>query len=131
LQKIALKRTGGQKTDQLLGKNGGGPEGLLDSIIVTPDGVEGDAPELPRDARGEGAPAEQAEPEQAEPALLALNDERPDRAVKGKAVKVKPKSGPKTSAEQQRVLPFIDKSAPGAKPNPETGKKYGKKKGKK
>jgi DNA topoisomerase-6 subunit B len=47
LQKIALKRTGGQKTDELLGREGGGPEGLPDSIIVTPDGVEGEAPVLP------------------------------------------------------------------------------------
>jgi DNA topoisomerase-6 subunit B len=47
LQKIALKRTGGQKTDELLGRDSGGPEGLPDSIIVTPDGVEGEAPVLP------------------------------------------------------------------------------------
>ena len=44
LQKMAMKRTGGAKTDELLGRNGGGPEGLPHSIIVTPDGVEGDVP---------------------------------------------------------------------------------------
>ncbi len=44
LQKMAMKRTGGQKTDELLGRNGGGPEGLPHSIIVTSDGVEGDVP---------------------------------------------------------------------------------------
>jgi DNA topoisomerase VI subunit B len=44
LQKMAMKRTGGQRTDELLGRNGGGPEGLPHSIIVTPDGVEGDVP---------------------------------------------------------------------------------------
>jgi DNA topoisomerase-6 subunit B len=44
LQKMAMKRTGGVKTDELLGTNGGGPEGLPHSIIVTPDGVEGEVP---------------------------------------------------------------------------------------
>jgi DNA topoisomerase-6 subunit B len=44
LLKMAEKITGGQKTDELLGKNGSGPEGLPHSIIVTPDGVEGEVP---------------------------------------------------------------------------------------
>src|SRR5690349_1363031 len=42
LQKIATSRTGGAKTDELLGKTGGGPEGLPDSIIVTAEGIEGE-----------------------------------------------------------------------------------------
>src|SRR6266568_1794926 len=42
LQKIATSRTGGLKTDELLGKTGAGPEGLPDSIIVTAEGVEGE-----------------------------------------------------------------------------------------
>jgi DNA topoisomerase-6 subunit B len=46
LQKIALKRTGGARTDAILGQEGG-PEGLPHSIIVTPDGPEGEAPDLP------------------------------------------------------------------------------------
>src|SRR3989442_15272904 len=44
LQKMAMKRTGGEKTDELLGKNGSGPEGLPHSIIVTPEGIEGEQP---------------------------------------------------------------------------------------
>jgi DNA topoisomerase-6 subunit B len=44
LQKIALKRTGGEKTDAVLGKTGDGPEGLPHSIIVTPEGVQGEVP---------------------------------------------------------------------------------------
>jgi len=44
LQKIAMKRTGGEKTDETLGKTGGGPEGLPHSIIVTPEGPEGEVP---------------------------------------------------------------------------------------
>ncbi|TAK02778.1 MAG: DNA topoisomerase VI subunit B, partial [Candidatus Manganitrophaceae bacterium] len=39
LQKIALKRTGGEKTDAALGMTGEGPEGLPHSIIVTAEGV--------------------------------------------------------------------------------------------
>ena len=42
LQKIANSRTGGEKTDEALGKTGGGPEGLPHSIIVTADGGEGE-----------------------------------------------------------------------------------------
>jgi DNA topoisomerase VI subunit B len=42
LQKIASSRTGGSKTDEALGKTGGGPEGLPHSIIVTDEGVEGE-----------------------------------------------------------------------------------------
>jgi DNA topoisomerase-6 subunit B len=46
LHKIAMKRTGGARTDEILGRNGG-PEGLPHSIIVTPEGTEGEAPVLP------------------------------------------------------------------------------------
>jgi DNA topoisomerase-6 subunit B len=42
LQKIALKRTGGARTDEILGLDSG-PEGLPHSIIVTPEGPEGEA----------------------------------------------------------------------------------------
>src|SRR5213594_3610579 len=44
LQRMAMRRTGGEQTDELLGKNGGGPEGLPHSIIVTPEGIEGEVP---------------------------------------------------------------------------------------
>ncbi|MBI3548268.1 MAG: DNA topoisomerase VI subunit B [Elusimicrobia bacterium] len=42
LTEIAKKRTGGQKTDEVLGPTG--PTGLPNSIIVTAEGVEGDIP---------------------------------------------------------------------------------------
>jgi DNA topoisomerase-6 subunit B len=42
LQKIASSRTGGTKTDEVLGKTGTGPEGLPHSIVVTAEGVEGE-----------------------------------------------------------------------------------------
>jgi DNA topoisomerase-6 subunit B len=56
LVKIALKRTGGARTDEILGHDGG-PEGLPHSIIVTPGGAEGEAPAAPGDVRGDGGPA--------------------------------------------------------------------------
>ncbi|HEY6240509.1 MAG TPA: hypothetical protein VIW78_06695, partial [Burkholderiales bacterium] len=58
LQKIALKRTGGAKTDEILGRESG-PEGLPHSIIVTPEGNEGEAPvspgaqNVPEESQGE------------------------------------------------------------------------------
>jgi len=42
LQRIATSKTGGLKTDELLGRTGAGPEGLPDSIVVTEEGIEGD-----------------------------------------------------------------------------------------
>jgi DNA topoisomerase-6 subunit B len=53
LQKIALKRTGGTRTDEILGLDEG-PEGLPHSIIVTPDGATGEAPALPGGEPGDG-----------------------------------------------------------------------------
>jgi DNA topoisomerase VI subunit B len=59
LQKIAMKRTGGEKTDEILGNDGSSPEGLPHSIIVTAEGTEGDAPVLPGDERNDIAPPEE------------------------------------------------------------------------
>src|SRR5882724_797410 len=61
LQKIALKRTGGAKTDEILGHESG-PEGLPHSIIVTPEGPEGEAPVLPGTAPTNGSPPEETAP---------------------------------------------------------------------
>jgi DNA topoisomerase-6 subunit B len=131
LQKIAMKRTGGQKTDELLGSRGGGPEGLPDSIIVTPDGVEGEAPDIPGDVRSDAAPPEEAAAEEAEPVLLALEEGEASSATKRKALKVKQKGGPKGHTEEQAVLPFVERSAPSAKTKQGIGKKHGAKKSKK
>jgi DNA topoisomerase-6 subunit B len=59
LQKIALKRTGGARTDEILGRESG-PEGLPHSIIVTPEGTEGEAPVLPGAEPADGGPPEEA-----------------------------------------------------------------------
>ena len=77
LEKIAMKRTGGERTDAILGRDRG-PEGLPHSIIITPEGTEGEAPVLPGAEPGAVAPPEEPKPETAkrEPA---------QRKAKGKA----------------------------------------------
>jgi DNA topoisomerase-6 subunit B len=57
LTKIAARRTGGTKTDEILGRHSG-PEGLPHSIIVTPEGPEGEAPELAGVAEALAPPAD-------------------------------------------------------------------------
>jgi len=64
LQQMALRRTGGEKTDELMGRNGSGPEGLPHSIIVTPDGIEGEVPVLSRDASDDAVSSNGATVEQ-------------------------------------------------------------------
>jgi DNA topoisomerase VI subunit B len=57
LLKIAVKRTGGTRTDEILGHDSG-PEGLPHSIIVTPEGPEGEAPDLPPGGAADAEPVE-------------------------------------------------------------------------
>jgi len=57
LHRMAVRRTGGERTDELLGKSGGGPEGLPHSIIVTPEGVEGEVP-VPLAAEAGASPSD-------------------------------------------------------------------------
>ncbi len=81
LQKIALKRTGGTRTDAILGHEGG-PEGLPHSIIVTADGPEGEAPELPASEPTDVAPAaEEAQAGNGKPAPTGkVKPERPAKS---------------------------------------------------
>jgi DNA topoisomerase-6 subunit B len=85
LQKIANSRTGGSKTDDALGKTGGGPEGLPHSIIVTEEGVQGDV-----------AAASQSE-EATEPAESDLLGAMPAHAPTSKESGQKSKSKPQPS----------------------------------
>src|SRR5207245_5079405 len=62
LQKIAMKRTGGTRTDEILGHDAG-PEGLPHSIIVTPEGPEGEAAALPGGEGSDGTPPDVHRPE--------------------------------------------------------------------
>jgi DNA topoisomerase-6 subunit B len=98
LQKIALKRTGGQKVDELLGKKKS-PEGLPDSIIVTPEGVEGDAPELAGDERTEAPPAEEAAQSPEQEKLIDVELSKAPKAVKGKA---ETKKAPKAKGSDKK-----------------------------
>src|SRR5213596_1735261 len=90
LQQMALRRTGGEKTDELMGRNGSGPEGLPHSIIVTPDGIEGEVPVLSRDASEDagssnGATAEQEAAEaDPTPAPRSRSAGKTKRGAKGK-----------------------------------------------
>jgi DNA topoisomerase VI subunit B len=85
LQKMALRRTGGERTDEILGKNGSGPEGLPHSIIVTADGVEGEVPTLVADAEAGAANGSPLEEDERGPSS------RPARRGKARAAKAAPK----------------------------------------
>src|SRR4029077_1631107 len=106
LQKIAAKRTGGQKTDEILGYEGGGPEGLPHSIIVTEEGAQGDAPELPAaDQKSVEASNDSADNEK-EPELPILVDEEPKpsgKAKRGSAKVSKELASKKESAKQMSL----------------------------
>jgi DNA topoisomerase-6 subunit B len=104
LQKIAMKRTGGEKTDELLGSNRG-PEGLPHSIIVTAEGTEGEAPDMRNDA----APPDDALGEDEQSAAPAQPKGKAESKTKGKqkAAKVKQQSASKHQGKK--------KKAPGSK----------------
>jgi DNA topoisomerase-6 subunit B len=91
LQRIAASRTGGAKTDESLGKSGGGPEGLPHSIIVTDRGVEGEVELASRVEADESAGVPAAEADlPGGPRAAALSPRgKPGRvhAAKGKELK--------------------------------------------
>jgi DNA topoisomerase VI subunit B len=89
LHKIATRRTGGTRTDEILGRDGGGPEGLPHSIIVTPEGPEGEAPSLPDAVGSNGSSAEAAPPEPG-PAGPARKGQAAPARRKGKAPAARP-----------------------------------------
>ena len=132
LQKIAAKRTGGQKTDEILGYDGGGPEGLPHSIIVTDEGAQGDAPDLPDKDQMLVDPPENLAEEEREPELPILVDEDPKPMGKTKRGSANVSKGPASKKEsaKQMTLSF-DKSTGNAKRSAKTGKNNGAKKGKK
>jgi DNA topoisomerase VI subunit B len=131
LQKIATKRTGGEKTDALLGSKNG-PEGLPDSIIVTAEGIEGEAPILPNDERNDPAPPEELQLEVENTAASArpkgsAKSTKPAMKGKSKTAKAKHQRGSKPENERQMTLGF-EKRGPSPK---RTGNKHGAKKTKK
>ncbi|MFH1724936.1 MAG: DNA topoisomerase VI subunit B [Elusimicrobiota bacterium] len=118
LQQIAMTRTGGEKTDEILGKDGSGPEGLPHSIIVTPEGAEGEVP-----VPGDEAPPEEAAPESAAPEEAASPQEEP--SGRGKAAGKAGPAGKKTKKAVKKAKPAKRKPKP-AKKRPKPGKKKAK-----
>jgi DNA topoisomerase-6 subunit B len=104
LQKIAASRTGGGKTDEALGRTGGGPEGLPHSIIVTAEGVE-----------GEVALASQVEAAQVSVAEADSIGEKPlEQPVKGKLARVpvdKAKGWKSAKTKAHQMVLFHDAQA--------------------
>jgi DNA topoisomerase-6 subunit B len=131
LQKIALKRTGGQKTDELLGRDGGGPEGLPDSIIVTAEGVEGEAPVLPENA-GTDAVASGELPLDLEKSVPAAKGKtaKSGKAAKSQATGRKNPAKLQPQSAKQMTLGF-ERAKASSKHSAKTGEKYGAKKVKK
>jgi DNA topoisomerase-6 subunit B len=125
LQKIASKRTGGEKTDEILGQDSC-PEGLPHSIIVTAEGPEGAAPELPKVEPGAAAESENLAMDEAEPVLPTLARPKSQPTVKSKksSSKAKPQRGAKAASAPQMTLGFDKRKE-------KAGKKHGVKKNKK
>src|SRR5437899_8592958 len=122
-----MTRTGGEKTDEALGKSDEGPEGLPHSIIVTPEGIEGEVPvpivEPPNEA---GPPKETPEEEEkaakrTRPKGRAARQET-DRSKQARPTRrVKPTPRHKTDpaeparASQKAATAGRNKRRPGAK----------------
>jgi DNA topoisomerase-6 subunit B len=108
LLRIAVKRTGGIRTDEILGRKSG-PEGLPHSIIVTPEGPEGDAPILPGTATADVAPPEEPGPEAAKAAPARKKSKakaaRPAKAVRRKPRTPKPKRAKLKASKRKTKAP--------------------------
>src|SRR5262245_22334838 len=100
LLKIAQRRTGGTRTDEILGRDSG-PEGLPHSIIVTPEGPEGEAPVLPAPAAPDGQVAAGAGPG-AEP---EIEPEAESQEVSSKSAPRKAKSTPARGTSRRSAPP--------------------------
>jgi DNA topoisomerase VI subunit B len=132
LQKIAAKRTGGEKTDEILGRDGGGPEGLPHSIIVTAEGIEGEAPVLPANEEDDSEASRDSAADDQEPALPTIAKGKPKSLSKDniKTAKVTRPRGAQAESAKQMTLEF-EKTKSGKKRSQKTGKKHGAKKSKK
>ncbi len=128
LQKIAMKRTGGEKTDEILGYDGGGPEGLPHSIIVTPEGTEGEAPVL--EGRDEVLPQQKELLEEESSGAEQPKRRAGSKETKGKAAKGAQPARSKSESSKQMSLGF-ESNGSSEKRRPKTGRKNGTKKAKK
>jgi DNA topoisomerase-6 subunit B len=107
LQKIASARTGGQKTDEALGKTNAGPEGLPHSIIVTAEGVEGETALATQIEAAQAAAAPAAQPD-----LLGHTPSADEPVLKEKTVKESRtnKSAKKTAAKSEQTALYAGES---------------------
>jgi DNA topoisomerase-6 subunit B len=128
LQKIATKRTGGEKTDEVLGHDGGGPEGLPYSIIVTAEGTEGDAPVI--EPRNEVPPVQETFAEVEVSAGTTQAKGKTEKQAKKKMAKTKSVNRSRTKNDTQMSL-ALEKAEAAAKRSQKTGKSHGAKKAKK
>ena len=128
LQKIAMRRTGGEKTDEILGYDRDGPEGLPHSIIVTAEGTEGDAPAL--EGRVEALPEQEEFMAVEEAVKPAQPKKKAKKQRKNGAVKHKGQAKSKSVSNNQMSLGF-DKAGASEKGDQKIGKKDGAKKAKK
>lgn len=103
LQKIAAKRTGGERTDEALGKTGGGPEGLPHSIIVTPEGPEGEVPALSDDVHKADPSGEEAQEDEEKSERPTRLDRSMKPTAKGRnnSARSKRRAGPKPAARKK------------------------------
>jgi DNA topoisomerase-6 subunit B len=131
LNEIAKKRTGGEKTDSTLDKKAN-PQGLPHSIIVTQDGIEGEAPLPPAEASESGVSEKAAveavheaavEEKKAEQKELKLEKQQaqkekkkaPKKKPAAKAKKKKAAKKPKKKAAKKKPAKKKKKSAPKSK----------------
>ena len=128
LQKIAMKRTGGEKTDEILGYDGGGPEGLPHSIIVTPEGTEGDAPII--EGRDDVLPQQEQFIEVEETVETSQPKQKSKKRPEKNASKPKKQIKSNSESDYQMSLGF-DQAGDSEKRGQKTGKKHGAKKAKK
>jgi DNA topoisomerase-6 subunit B len=130
-----MKRTGGQKTDELLGRDGGGPEGLPDSIIVTAEGIEGEAPVLPGDDGNDGTPSGelQLDMDKSPHPASSMGKAKSAKTTKPTKFKTTGKKNPakvQPQSAKQMTLSF-EKAGTNPKRSQKTGKNHGAKKAKK
>jgi DNA topoisomerase-6 subunit B len=130
LQRIASTRTGGQKTDEMLDEKAG-PEGLPESIIVTPEGVEGPAsvvavepPEAPREASLVTHREPQGHPEHSRRVKREAPENREASGVRrkgpakdkdGKTIPLTPKPSPKGSMKVVKSGKSVKDTPPAVK----------------
>jgi DNA topoisomerase-6 subunit B len=103
LQKIASSRTGGIKTDETLGKTGAGPEGLPHSIIVTAEGIEGEAPPM---LDGSHTVAPETDTSNG----IRIKEKRPSTKL-GRSQTTKTKSTQKGPSKAATIPSFVKKGA--------------------